>query len=115
MARLGKPLSEIHLTLAGLAHITSADLLSIDGPKFITSSSKYGARTLAVLISHDKWKTLNHNVPSVNPHKAEAFYVGEQAYMVIPAVDLGGGVYQAKPETGLKIITDTKLRKRGRL
>jgi hypothetical protein len=105
MARLGKPLAEFHITLAGLAKICAADLASIEGPKFITSSSRGGTKTLAVLISHDKWKTLNHNLPQVDSDKALPFYVGNNAYVVIPCEPHIGSVLRPKRSTGLEIIT----------
>ena len=78
-----------------------AGIVHDGGPVFMT----YGEDTVAVLISRNKWRTLNHNVPSVDPHNAQVNFVGGQAYMVIPVVDLGSGIWQATPETGLKIIT----------
>ena len=60
MAKQGKPLPEIPIPLADLCKLSASDLLAIDGPKFITSDSERGARTYAVLISHEKWKRLNH-------------------------------------------------------
>jgi len=104
---------DLHVPFEKLSSISVADLLAIEGPKFITHTShRAGQQTLAVLISHEKWKTMNHQLPEVDPVKAELFFVDEQAYMVIPAINLGGTVYQAKPETGLKIITERKSRKR---
>ena len=58
--RSGKPLPSLCIPLAYLGDLSASDLLTIDGPKFITSDSNEGARTYAVLISHDKWKKLNH-------------------------------------------------------
>ncbi len=82
MAKLGKPLPELHITVDELSQLDVDDLreilAGIDGPKFITADSKRGTKTLAVLISHEKWKTLNHNVPDlpdVNISTAEGFAV----------------------------------------
>jgi hypothetical protein len=65
MARLGKPLSALHITVDDLGQLHPADLrgllAEVDGPKFITEDSKRGTKTLAVLISHAKWKKLNHH------------------------------------------------------
>jgi len=105
MARLGKPLAGVHVTLDGLGNLSASDLLSLDGPKFVTSSSKGGAKTLAVLISPDKWKTLNHNLPDVDSEKTLHFYVGENAYVTIPCDPPIGGVFRPKRSTGLEIIT----------
>ena len=64
MSRAGKPLPELHITVDDLGQLHPDDLreflIGIDGPKFITSDSKRGTKTLAVLISHDKWRKLNH-------------------------------------------------------
>lgn len=105
MTKRGKPLPELHIPLADLGKLSASDLLAIDGPKFITSDSERGARTYAVLISHDKWRTLNHNLPEVDPEKAMPFYVGGNAYVVIPCDEPVGSVFRPKPSTGLDIIT----------
>ena len=84
MARAGKPLPELHIPLADLGNLSASDPLAIDGPKFITSDSERGARTYAVLISHDKWKQLNHRLPNITPDRAGIFFIGDQAYMVLP-------------------------------
>ena len=72
MGRPGKPLPELHITVDDLSQLHADDLrvllAGIDGPKFITSDSKRGTKTLAVLISHNKWKRLNHELP-VKPRK----------------------------------------------
>ena len=102
---LGKPLPDLHIPLADLGHLSASDLLAIDGPKFITSDSYEGARTCAVLISHDKWRTLNHALPEVDPNKARPFYVGDAAYVVIPCEPHIGSVLRPKQSTGLEIIT----------
>jgi hypothetical protein len=114
MARVGKPLSELHIPFTDLSSLSAADLLSIDGPKFITKDSKRGFKTLAVLISHDKWKELNHGLFDLNPHKASLSIVDDQAYLTIPVkgVSLFPALWQAKPETGLTIITNRKSRKK---
>ena len=110
----GKIHHDLHIPFEKLREISSAELLAIDGPKFITRDSKQGRRTLAVLISHDKWRTLNHNLPEVDPHKAKVFYVGDSLYMTIPidAIMVGSSVCepQARSETGFEI---TRVRKRG--
>jgi hypothetical protein len=109
MAKLGKPLPELHITVDELSQLDVDDLreilAGIDGPKFITSDSEPGARTFAVLISHDKWKTLNHNVPEVDPHRAKEFFVSGQAYLVIPVERNEHQCWSPLQETGLKIIT----------
>ena len=63
-------LPELHIPLADLGSLSASDLLAIDGPKFITLDSKRGTKTLAVLISHDKWKRLNHGLPVKLKRKA---------------------------------------------
>jgi hypothetical protein len=74
MARPGKPLPELHITVDDLGQLHPNDLRSflagIDGPKFITEDSKRGTKTLAVLISHDMWKRLNHGLLSKPGKKA---------------------------------------------
>lgn len=72
MARLKKLSSNLHIPLADLGDLSASDLLAIDGPKFITSDSYKGARTFAVLISHEKWKRLNHGIPLKTRKKATA-------------------------------------------
>lgn len=106
MSRIRKPVSESHIPLADIGDLSASDLLAIDGPKFITSDSKRGVRTYAVLISHDKWKTMNRRLPDVNPHKAEVFFVGEQAYLTIPVERDAYKCWRPLPETGLTIITE---------
>ncbi len=106
---------DLHIPFEKLGDLSAGDLLAIEGPKFITyKSHRVGQRTLAVLISHDKWRTLSHNVPEVDPHKAKVFYVGDNLYMTIPidAIMVGSAVCepQARPETGFKI---TRSRKKG--
>jgi hypothetical protein len=71
------------------------------GPVFMT----YGKDTVAVLISHAKWKHMNHRLPTVDPDKALHFYVDGQAYVVIPCEARIGSVLRPKPSTGLEIIT----------
>ena len=67
MARPGKPLPELHITVDDLGQLHPDDLrdllAGIDGPKFITEDSKRGTKTLAVLISHETWKRVNHGLP----------------------------------------------------
>ena len=60
-----------------------------------------------MLISHEKWKMLNHNLPEMDPHKALEFSIGEQRYLTIPVERVPGlgNVVQATRETGLTIIT----------
>ena len=105
MAKPGKPLPELHLPLADLGELSASDLLAIDGPKFITSDSERGARTHAVLISYNKWKTLNHSLPEVDPHKAKEFFVSGQAYLTIPVERDAYKCWRPVRETGLEIIT----------
>lgn len=62
MTKLKKLLPSIHIPIMDLGKLSAKDLLIIDGPKFITSDSYEGARTFAVLISHDMWKKLNHGI-----------------------------------------------------
>jgi len=68
MVNLRKLPFHLHIPLANLADLSAGDLLAIEGPKFITSDSYVGARTFAVLISHDLWKRLNHGL-SLKPVK----------------------------------------------
>ena len=114
MAKKCSAISDLHISLAGLRKLRPTELLAIDGPRFIMREVVPGNETLAVLISHDKWRTLNHNMPEVDPHKAKVFYVGDNLYMTIPisAIMVGSAVCepQARPETGFKI---TRTRKRG--
>ena len=110
--RAGKPLPpELHIPLADLDRLSASDLLAISGPRFITSDSEPGARIYAVLISHDKWRTLNHALPEVDPEKARPFYVGNSAYVVIPCEPHIGSVLRPKPSTGLEIIYSKSPRK----
>ena len=64
--RAGKPLPGLYVTVDDIVQLHPADLrgflVGIDGPKFITEDSKRGTKTLAVLISHKKWKMLNHGL-----------------------------------------------------
>ena len=94
--RPGKPLSELHIPLADLGSLSASDLLAIDGPKFITSDSERGCKTYAVLISHEKWKRLNHGLLDETPrdcgclflishlefHEEEAHPTPKQSYKV---------------------------------
>jgi len=70
-------------------------------PVFMT----YGESTVAVMISHAKWKCMNHRLPTVDPDKALPFYVDGQAYVVIPCEAHIGSVLRPKRSTGLEIIT----------
>ena len=70
MSRLKKLSPNLHIPLADLGDLSASDLLAIDGPMFITSDSFEGARTFAVLISHDKWKRMNHGLPPGKKRKA---------------------------------------------
>jgi hypothetical protein len=106
MAKRKKLSPDLHIPLADIPYLSASDLLAIDGPKFITSDSMEGAKTFAVLISHDKWRTMNHTIPAVSPHRAGVFWVGEQAYLTIPVEQRGGtAVWHPVSETGLEIIT----------
>jgi hypothetical protein len=98
---------DIHVPYKKLGELSPAELLAVEGPKFVTKDHK----TLAVLISHDKWKKLNHGLPNVNPHKVMKFLVGEQNYLVIPVERYGSTLFQAKPETGLMIFTGIPKKK----
>ena len=71
---------DLHIPFAELGELSSRKLLAIDGPKFITK----GHKTLAVLISHEKWKIMNHRLPNITPDRAGIFFIGDQAYMVLP-------------------------------
>jgi hypothetical protein len=71
MSKLKKLSPSLHIPLADLVLMSASELLAIDGPKFITSDSYEGTRTCAVLISHDKWKRLNHRLP-LKPRKKAA-------------------------------------------
>lgn len=114
MVRLRKPLSELHVTLAGLRKMTSADFQAIDGPKFVTSSSRHGARTLAVLVSHDKWKILNHNIFDADPHALRLNFIDGQRYVTLPIGPDSNNCWQALPETGLQIVTIRWPRKKAK-
>ena len=72
MARPKKLPREFHVELQDLGSLSAPDLLAIDGPKFITSDGYEGATIFAVLISHDKWKRLNHGLPAQPRRKAKA-------------------------------------------
>jgi hypothetical protein len=52
---------DLHIPFEKLGELSPKKLLAIDGPKFITKDHK----TLAVLISHDKWRALNHSFPDL--------------------------------------------------
>ena len=99
-----KPISDLDILLKDLGSLSTSDLLAIDGPKFIIDRS--GA-ALAVIISPDKWKMLNHPIPAVKSNGVTKFYAGAQTYLTIPVENIGRGVtlWQAKPSTGLEIIT----------
>lgn len=103
------PLPELDIPLIELGKLSAYDLLSIDGPKFIVNRSGVGGgATLAVVISHDKWLMLNHHIPTVKRYEVTEFFVGGQAYLTIPVerANPNSTIWQAKPETGLKIITE---------
>ena len=70
-------------------------------PVFMTC----GEGTVAVMISHAKWKCMNHRLPTVDPDKALPFYVDGQAYVVIPCEAHIGSVLRPKHSTGLEIVT----------
>ena len=79
-----KPISSLCIPYAELATLTPADLRAIDGPKFITRKGSTRVDTLAVLISHKRWKAFNHGVPHVNPDQITEYFVGDQAYIIVP-------------------------------
>jgi len=110
-----KPLvPELHISVAKLRKMSPADLLSIDGPKFIMREVVRGNETLAVLISHEKWKTMNHRLPNITPDRAGIFFIGDQAYMVLPVEQRDGhAVWHPTPETGLEIITKPGKKAKG--
>jgi hypothetical protein len=108
--RTSKPLPSLHIPLADLPSLSASDLLAIDGPKFIMSDSEAGCRTCAVLISYDKWKTLNHNTPQVNPHKAEVVFVRKKSYVVISGERDEFKCWRPKKETGMDIINIVRKR-----
>lgn len=112
MARRGKPTPDLHISVAELRKLRPAELLAIEGPKFIMREVVRGHETLAVLISHDKWRTLNHNVPEVDPHNAKVFHVGEQAYLTIPVYRDAYKCWRPLVETGLDIVARPLSRKR---
>ena len=58
---------DLHIPFEKLGELSSRKLLAIDGPKFITKDHK----TLAVLISHEKWKKLNHSFPDLESALAD--------------------------------------------
>lgn len=64
MVALKKLSKNLHIPLADLPNLSAKDFLAIDGPRFITSDEYEGARTFAVLISHEMWKRLNHGLPA---------------------------------------------------
>jgi hypothetical protein len=104
----GDPLPELDIPLTDIGKLSASDLLAIDGPKFITNRSGVGGgATLAVVISHDKWLMLNHHIPTVKRREVTEFFVGDQTYLTIPVkrIGLGPSIWQAEPETGIKIIT----------
>lgn len=102
---------DLHIPFEKLGELSPKQLLAIDGPKFITHKcitpeNHVGQQTLAVLISHDKWKTMNHRLPNITPNRAGIFFIGDQAYMVLPVEQRDGhAVWHPTPETGLGIIT----------
>jgi hypothetical protein len=105
MAR--KIIPSLCIPYADLATLTPADLRAIDGPKFITRSVRAGIDALAVLISHDKWRALNHGAPYVNPDQITEYFVGDQAYIIVP---VGRGrveptVWQTPKESMIQIVT----------
>ena len=113
MARKAKLVPDLHVEFEKLGKLTPADLLAIDGPKFITQDCEQGTATLAVLISHDKWRTLNHGLPDVRPDRVGVFFIGKQAYLQIPVEQRKeSAVWHAVPEVGLDIITRRKSRKK---
>jgi len=96
----------LKITTDRLKKLTPGEIAyaGMEGPSFIM----YGEEVKAVLISHDKWKQLNHNLPEVNPEKAVPFYVGEQAYVTIPCEKHIGSVLVPERSTGLEIITQKR-------
>ena len=102
-----KPVPSLCIPYAELATLTPADLRAIDGPKFITRTGTAGVGTLAVLISHDKWRALNHGTPYVNPDQITEYFVGDQAYIIVP---VGRGrveptVWHNPKESMIQIVT----------
>ena len=109
MERVKKLVPDLHIPYEKLGELSCADLLAIDGPKFIVRHRK----TLGVLISHDKWRTMNHRLPNITPDRAGIFFIGDQAYMVLPVEQRDGhAVWHPTLETGLEIITRRKSRKK---
>ena len=101
---------DLHIPFAELGELSSRKLLAIDGPKFITK----GHKTLAVLISHEKWKIMNHRLPNITPDRAGIFFIGDQAYMVLPVEQRNGhAVWHPTPETGMEIITRPRKKAKG--
>lgn len=102
---------DLHILFAELGELSPAKLRAIDGPKFITK----GHKTLAVLISHDKWRTMNHRLPNIAPDRAGIFFIGDQAYMVLPVEQRDRHAsWHPMPETGLEIITKRKTKKKAK-
>ena len=100
---------DLHIPFEKLGELSSRKLLAIDGPKFITK----GHKTLAVLISHEKWKIMNHRLPNITPDRAGIFFIGDHAYMVLPVEQRNGhAVWHPTPETGMEIITRPRKRVR---
>src|ERR1700687_974237 len=98
---------ELHIPFAKLGELSHAELLAIEGPKFITKDHK----TLAVVISHNQWKIFNHRTPDVDFDKPMLFCVNGQTFLTIPC-ETNGGVLVAKESTGLEIVTRRKPRKK---
>jgi predicted transcriptional regulator len=108
----GEILPELDIPFADLGKLSVRDLLSIDGPKFITNrKGAVGGATLAVVISHDKWIMLNHHIPDVKRAAVTEFFVGGQAYLTIPVERDVFKFWRPVAETGLDIVTLKKPRK----
>lgn len=122
MSRRGDVVPDLHISVAELRKLRPADLLAIDGPKFIMREVVRGNETLAVLISHNKWRMLNHNVPDVNPNEIKEFFVGDQMYLMMPVECVGSCSYRIKSSkklevrswTGLEVIEHRKPRKKAK-